>query len=125
MYLVTGGQDHPGHYRYLSSTETLAPGAASWSRAAALPAPRMALRGVTMAGRLYITGTANIGPISCPIYLTFVSPGGWGRGTGFVREVLVYMPMYDKWKKTGDMETARDNHAVTRVQRSAVEQFCD
>ena len=64
MYLVTGGQDHPGHYRYLSSTETLAPGAASWARAAALPAPRMALRGVTMAGRLYITGATNIGPIS-------------------------------------------------------------
>ena len=118
MYLVTGGQDHPGHYRYLSSTETLAPGAASWARAAALPAPRMALR-------LYITGTANIGPISCPIYLTFVSPGGWGSGTGFVREVLVYMPMYDKWKKTGDMETARDNHAVTRIERSTVQQFCN
>ena len=40
-----------------------------------------------------------------------------------MREVLVYMPMYDKWKKTGDMETARDNHAVTRIERSAVEQF--
>ena len=42
-----------------------------------------------------------------------------------MREVLVYMPMYDKWKKTGDMETARDNHAVTRIERRAVEQFCN
>ena len=77
MYLVTGGLDHPGHYRYLSSTETLAPGAASWARAAALPAPRMALRGVTMAGRLYLTGTAIIGPILSQSYLLNICFSRW------------------------------------------------
>ena len=56
MYLVTGGYDHG----YLSSTETLVDGAATWSTAGELPVAMLGLRGVSLNNKILMTGNIII-----------------------------------------------------------------
>ena len=53
VLLVTGG----AKVDLLDSTELLLPSATSWSYSAALPSPRVYLRGATLDNKVIMTGT--------------------------------------------------------------------
>ena len=59
VLLVTGGSDGDIFTggSYLDSTELLLPSATSWSYSAALPSPRVYLRGATLDNKVIMTGT--------------------------------------------------------------------
>ena len=48
--------------------------------------------------------------------------GGY-NGTYFA-DILKFNPATDQWEKTGEMNTARNHHAVTALPLKEVEPFC-
>ena len=94
VLLVAGGNN--GHM-HLSSTEVLTMESPSWSLATPLPRALAGVRGVTVGGRLYMTGGVDGGSF-------------WHRG-----EVTVWLDEEEDWEEAGMMKDARTYHAASSI----------
>jgi len=100
-YLVTGGHDNGGHR--ILSTEIMSSSLARWVYVGNLPTAMYGLKGISISNQIFITGGSN--------------------GTD-IADILKYNPATDQWEKTGNMNTARHNHAVAALPLKEVEPFC-
>ena len=87
---------------------------AGWVLTTPLPRAVYGVRGVTVGGRLYMTGkqcceVTNIRKVLC-------SAGGYdGDEEDDRAEILVWLDDEQEWEETGKMKMSRSNHAVSTI----------
>ena len=83
-----------------------------WTLTTPLPRTVWGLRGVTVAGRLYMTG--KLCWAVCNILIVFCFAGG--TDGPYRDEIMAWLDDEQEWVETGKMKIARRFHAVTTIQ---------
>ena len=84
-----------------------------WTLTTPLPRAVRGVRGVTMGGRLYMTGKQCWAV--CKILIILCFAGGYGGGS-YRAEIMVWLDDEQEWEETGKMKMGRSYHAVTTIQ---------
>jgi len=106
VLLVAGGDNFGFINNHEASTEVLTPDSASWTLAKPLPRGLIGIRGVTVAGRVYMTG-------------------GYTEDNDVVDDIYGWVDAELGWEETGKMSLARGIHAATTIDLNSQEmEFC-
>jgi len=100
VYLVTGGWSGSG---YLSSTEVLVDGAASWAFAGELPKAMSDLKGVSLNNEILMTG---------------------GIGEGEQDYILQFNVDDGSWTQVGQLQASRARHGASVINAEDVIDYC-
>merc|ERR1712099_58335 len=113
VLLVTGGSDGDIFTggSYLDSTELLLPSATSWSYSAALPSPRVYLRGATLDNKVIMTGGYTV-DLNTATRL-------------HLNEILEFNAEEGTWIKVGPMPINRRSHAVSVINYREIADYCN
>jgi len=106
VLLVAGG-DNGGYLNdHEASTEVLTADSSTWTLANPLPTALIGLQGVTLGGRVYMTG-------------------GYTEDDDLVSDILVWLDEEQAWEEAGEMRVARGIHAVATINMDhEAMQFC-
>ena len=111
---------------FLASTEILKKnGGTSWVTVASLPKSRRHFSGVTLPnGHFIVSGEGYLHYYALlRTSILFIIAGGYAHHPKDPRlsDVLKYDPEADKWIKVGDLDSARDSHAMSLVPKETAD----
>ena len=125
MYLVTGGLGaSSGPEDYLTSTEILLEGGASWSIVGDLPRASIGIRCVSFDNKIILTG--NHYPTDRNLALDeFISViGGEYNDKTESDQVLLFNTNEEKWENVGKLKTVRYRHGMSTIPLADVPPSC-